>query len=286
MLSAAAAVESRSEHPLASAIVAEVRARGVSWPEPSAFESITGQGASATVDGRPVLVGSRTMMASRGVDISALEGDARRLQAAARTLAYVAIDGHAAGLIAIADPVREDAAAAIGDLRALGLDVVLLTGDQQQTAQAVAAQVGIARVVAGVAPEGKVDEVARLQQGGAVVAMVGDGINDAPALARADIGIAIGTGTDVAIEAADVALMRGELDGVADAIRLARRTMKTMRQNLFWAFAYNVVGIPVAAGLLYPAFGVLLSPILASAAMAFSSVSVVTNSLRLKGVAL
>jgi Cu+-exporting ATPase len=258
----------------------------VSWPEPSAFESITGQGALATVDGRQVLVGSRTMLASREVDTSAIDDDARRLQAAARTLVYVAIDGRAAGLVAIADPVREDAAAAVRDLRALGLDVVLLTGDQPQTAEAVAAQVGIDRVVAGVAPEGKVDEVARLQQGGAVVAMVGDGINDAPALARADIGIAIGTGTDVAIEAADVALMRGELGGVADAIRLARRTMKTMRQNLFWAFAYNVVGIPVAAGLLYPAFGVLLSPVLASAAMAFSSVSVVTNSLRLKGVAL
>ena len=286
MLSAAAAVESRSEHPLASAILADVRARGVSWPEPSAFESITGQGALATVDGRQVLVGSRTMLASREVDTSAIDDDARRLQAAARTLVYVAIDGRAAGLVAIADPVREDAAAAVRDLRALGLDVVLLTGDQPQTAEAVAAQVGIDRVVAGVAPEGKVDEVARLQQGGAVVAMVGDGINDAPALARADIGIAIGTGTDVAIEAADVALMRGELGGVADAIRLARRTMKTMRQNLFWAFAYNVVGIPVAAGLLYPAFGVLLSPVLASAAMAFSSVSVVTNSLRLKGVAL
>jgi Cu+-exporting ATPase len=286
MLSAAAAVESRSEHPLASAIVADVGARGVSWPQPSAFESITGQGARALVDGRDVLVGSRTMMASRAVDTSAVDDEARRLQGAARTLAYVAVDGLVAGLLAIADPVREDAAAAIRDLRALGLDVVLLTGDQAQTAQAVATQVGIDRVVAGVAPEGKVAEIARLQQDGAVVAMVGDGINDAPALARADIGIAIGTGTDVAIEAADVALMRGDLGGVADAIRLARRTMRTMRQNLFWAFAYNIVGIPVAAGLLYPAFGVLLSPILASAAMAFSSVSVVANSLRLRRVAL
>jgi Cu+-exporting ATPase len=286
MLSAAAAVESRSEHPLASAIVADVGARGVSWLQPSAFESITGQGARALVDGRDVLVGSRTMMASRAVDTSAVDDEARRLQGAARTLAYVAVDGLVAGLLAIADPVREDAAAAIRDLRALGLDVVLLTGDQAQTAQAVATQVGIDRVVAGVAPEGKVAEIARLQQDGAVVAMVGDGINDAPALARADIGIAIGTGTDVAIEAADVALMRGDLGGVADAIRLARRTMRTMRQNLFWAFAYNIVGIPVAAGLLYPAFGVLLSPILASAAMAFSSVSVVANSLRLRRVAL
>ena len=286
MLSAAAAVESRSEHPLAAAIVADARGRGMSWPDPSAFESITGQGALAVVDGAQVLVGSRTMMASRGIDTAAVEEEARRLESSARTLAYVAIDSQIAGLVAIADPVREDAPRAIRELRALGLDVVLLTGDQPQTAHAVAAQVGIDRVIAGVAPEGKVAEVARLQESGAVVAMVGDGINDAPALARADIGIAIGTGTDVAIEAADVALMRGELGGVVDAVRLARRTLKTMRQNLFWAFAYNVVGIPVAAGLLYPAFGVLLSPILASAAMAFSSVSVVTNSLRLRGAAL
>jgi Cu+-exporting ATPase len=286
MLSAAASVETLSEHPLASAIVADAAARSLAWPSATAFESTTGQGASATVDGRVVHVGSATLMRSIGADVAPLDQDARRLQSLARTLVYVAVGDQLAGLVAIADPIREEARAAVAELRDLGMQVVLLTGDQPETADAVARQVGIDRVVAGVPPEGKVDEVARLQSTGAVVAMVGDGINDAPALARADVGIAIGTGTDVAIEAADIALMRGELGAVADTVRLARATMKTMKQNLFWAFAYNVVGIPVAAGALYPAFGILLSPILASAAMAFSSVSVVTNSLRLRSVRL
>jgi Cu+-exporting ATPase len=286
MLAMAASVEALSEHPLASAIVADARTRALTWPSATGFESMTGQGARALVDGRLVHVGSATLMRAIGIDISLLDADARRLQSQARTLAYVAVGDALAGVIAIADPVRDEARTAIAELRALGMDVVLLTGDQADTANAVARQVGIDRVVAGVPPEGKVDEVARLQSGGAIVAMVGDGINDAPALARADVGIAIGTGTDAAIEAADIALMRGELGGVADAIRLARATMKTMKQNLFWAFAYNVIGIPVAAGALYPAFGILLSPILASAAMAFSSVSVVTNSLRLRSVRL
>ena len=286
MLALAASVEALSEHPLASAIVADARTRALTWSSATEFQSVTGQGARAVVDGRLVHVGSATMMRTLGIDISPLNADAGRLQSQARTLAYVAVDDGLAGVIAIADPVRDEARTAIAELRALGMDVVLLTGDQADTANAVARQVGIDRVVAGVPPEGKVDEVARLQSGGAIVAMVGDGINDAPALARAYVGIAIGTGTDVAIEAADIALMRGELGGVADAIRLARATMKTMKQNLFWAFAYNVIGIPVAAGALYPAFGILLSPILASAAMAFSSVSVVTNSLRLRSVRL
>jgi Cu+-exporting ATPase len=286
MLADAASVESLSEHPLATAIVAEARARSISWPAATGFESITGQGARATVDGRDVSVGSARLLQAIGVDLAPLATEAQRLQAEARTLVYVAVDGRLTGLVAIADPVRGEAPAAVAELRRLGMHVVLLTGDQRETAEAVAHQVGIDHVVAGVAPEGKVREVARLQDAGSVVAMVGDGINDAPALARADVGVAIGTGTDVAIEAADIALMRGELGAVGDAIRLARATMKTMKQNLFWAFAYNVVGIPVAAGVLYPAFGILLSPILASAAMAFSSVSVVTNSLRLRSIRL
>jgi len=182
----------------------------------------------------------------------------------------------------VADPIKATSREAIARIKRMGLEVVLLTGDNRRTAEAVAREAGVDRVVAGVLPDGKVAEIRRLQQGGAVVAMVGDGINDAPALAQADVGIAVGSGTDIAIEASDVTLMRGDLAGVADAIALSRRTMRTMKQNLFWAFIYNVVGIPVAAGVLYPVFGLLLSPILASAAMAFSSVSVVTNSLRLR----
>jgi Cu+-exporting ATPase len=194
----------------------------------------------------------------------------------------VAVDGAAAGMLAITDPIKESSRSALASLREMGLDLVLLTGDNEQTGTAIAEAVGIQRVVANVLPEGKVAEIRRLQAEGHVVAMAGDGINDAPALAQADIGIAMGTGTDIAMDAGDVTLMRGDLRGVADAIRLSRRTMRTMKQNLFWAFIYNVVGIPVAAGVLYPAFGIMLSPVIASAAMAMSSVSVVSNSLRLR----
>jgi Cu+-exporting ATPase len=216
------------------------------------------------------------------VEVAAMRAEAERLAAEGKTVMYVAVDGALAGVMAVADPIRESTRAAIGRLHAMGLDVVMLTGDDERTARAVARLAGIDRVVAGVLPEGKVAEVQRLRAGGQVVAMVGDGVNDAAALAAADVGIAVGTGTDVAVEAADVALLRGDLAGVANAIELSRRTMRTMRQNLFWAFGYNVIGIPVAAGVLYPAFGLLLSPVLASAAMAFSSVSVVANSLRLR----
>ena len=282
LLALAGAVESLSEHPLAAAVVARAREEGGAIPRVDDFASVTGQGVSGRAAGRAVLVGNRRLMAAGGVPAGELDEAASRLSDLARTLLYVAIDGRLAGLIGVADPVKADAGAVVSALHAQGLQVVLLTGDQPATADAVARQVGISQVVAGVSPEGKVAEIARRQAAGQVVAMVGDGINDAPALARADVGIALGTGTDIALEAADLALIRPALSGVSQAIALSRKTMQTMRQNLFWAFAYNVVGIPVAAGVLYPGLGVLLSPVLASAAMAFSSVSVVANSLRLR----
>ena len=282
LLALVAALETRSEHPLADAIVRHARGRGLALAAPEAFESVTGRGATGVVAGRALAVGNAALMADWAIDPTPLAADVARLAGEARTPMYVAVDGRLAGVIAVADPIRATSRAAVARLRAMGLEVVMLTGDGRRTAEAVARAAGIDRVVAEVLPEGKVAEVRRLQEAGHVVAMVGDGVNDAPALARADVGIAMGTGTDVAAEAGDVVLMRGDLAGVADAVALSRRTMRTMRQNLFWAFAYNVVGIPVAAGALFPATGLLLSPILASAAMAFSSVSVVTNSLRLR----
>ncbi|MES2305419.1 MAG: heavy metal translocating P-type ATPase [Gemmatimonadota bacterium] len=282
LLVLAAALEAASQHPIAAAVVQSAKNRRLVVPPASQFQSITGQGITGIADGHAVLVGNAALLKQWSVDVAPLSIQATTLATQGRTTVYVAIDGALAGLLAIADPVRTSTPAAIARLRALGLDVVLLTGDQQATADAVARAVGIATVIAGVLPEGKVAEIERLQRAGKVVAMVGDGINDAPALARADIGIAMGGGTDVAVEAADIALMRADLGGVADAIELSRRTMRTMRQNLFWAFAYNVIGIPIAAGVLYPSTGLLLSPVIASAAMALSSVSVVTNSLRLK----
>ena len=227
-------------------------------------------------------MGNEAMMARVGADPATLRADAERLAGDGKTPMYVAVEGKLAGVLAVADPIRATSREAISRLRTLGLDVVLLTGDNERTASAIAREAGISRVVAGVLPEGKVAELKRLQSAGEVVAMVGDGINDAPALAQADVGIAVGTGTDIAADAADVVLMRGDLMSVVDAVRLSRRTMRTMKQNLFWAFIYNVIGIPIAAGALYPAAGLLLSPILASLAMAFSSVSVVANSLRLR----
>jgi Cu+-exporting ATPase len=282
LLRLAASLEGSSEHPLADAVVRHAKDRGLALAVADAFESVSGRGVQGVVDGRGVAIGNAAHMREWGLDPAPLTDAASRLAGEAKTPMYVAVDGALAGLLAVADPIRVTSRDAIRRLQAMGLDVVMLTGDDRRTAEAVANAAGIARVVAEVLPEGKVAEVERLQQGGRVVAMVGDGINDGPALAKADVGIAIASGTDIAVEAADVALMRGELGGVADAIQLSRRTMRTMRQNLFWAFIYNVVGIPIAAGLLYPVFGLLLSPILASAAMAFSSVSVVTNSLRLR----
>jgi Cu+-exporting ATPase len=282
LLAAVAAVERRSEHPLAAAIAAHAAARGVPAREVEGFEAVVGRGARGEVDGKRVLVGNAAFLAEAGVDTAPLRARAAELAARARTVVFAAVDGAAAGLVAIADPVRPTSREAVARLRRMGLEVVMLTGDAPATAEAVAREVGVDRVVAGVLPAGKVAEIERLEAQGKVVAMVGDGMNDAPALARADVGIAVASGTDVAVEAADVTLMRPDLRAVADAVALSRRTMRIMRQNLFWAFAYNVVGLPIAAGALFPAFGLLLSPVIASAAMALSSVSVVTNSLRLR----
>ena len=282
LLSLVASLETMSEHPLADAIVRRGREEGLTLAVPEAFESITGRGAIGVVAGRAIVVGNEALMADYSIQVAPLRPAAERLAGEARTPVYVAVDGALAAVIAVADPIREMSRLAVARLHEMGLEVVMLTGDNERTANAIARQAGIDRVVAGVLPDGKVAEIARLQAEGRVVAMVGDGINDAPALAQADVGMAIGSGTDIAVEAADVVLMRGDLRSAAQAIALSRRTMRTMKQNLFWAFIYNVVGIPIAAGALYPAFGLLLSPILASAAMAFSSVSVVTNSLRLR----
>jgi Cu+-exporting ATPase len=282
LLGIVAALESSSEHPLADAIVRHAKERGIALLPAEGFQSITGQGAVGIVGGSFLAVGNEKLMAEYAVDPSPLRADAERLSGEGRTPVYVAIDGALAGLLAVADPLKPTAREAVDRLREMGLDVVLLTGDNRRTAEAVAREAGIDKVVAEVLPDGKLAEVKRFQEEGKVVAMVGDGINDAPALAQADVGIAIGTGTDVAVEASDVTLMRGDPRSIAAAVALSRRTMRTMKQNLFWAFIYNVIGIPVAAGVLYPVFGILLSPILASAAMAFSSVSVVTNSLRLR----
>jgi Cu+-exporting ATPase len=282
LLRLAASLEASSEHPLADAIVRRAKELGLALAQPEQFQSATGRGATGLVDGAALAVGNEALLADYAVGTEPLRAEAERLAAAGKTPVYVAVNGTLAGLLAVADPIKPTSRAAIARLQRMGVPVVLLTGDNRRTAEAIARQAGVDRVVAGVLPEGKVEEIRRLQKEGAVVAMVGDGINDAPALAQADVGIAVGSGTDIAIEASDVTLMRGDLAGVADAIALSRRTMRTMKQNLFWAFVYNVVGIPVAAGVLYPAFGLLLSPILASAAMAFSSVSVVTNSLRLR----
>jgi P-type E1-E2 ATPase len=271
----AAAVESASEHPVGRAVVNGVRAATVSLPETSEFRAVPGQGVQAIVEGMTVAVGRRTFMAGSRLAIPPeLEEHTRRLEAEGRTAILCGWDGQARGVLAVADTLRDDAPAAVADLASMGIEVVMITGDNRATAEAIAAQVGISRVLAEVLPEDKVAEVRRLQAGGRVVAMVGDGVNDAPALVAADLGMAIGTGTDVAIESSDITLLSADLDGAATAIRLSRRTFRTILQNLGWAFGYNVAAIPLAV------LG-LLNPIIAGAAMAFSSVSVVANSLRL-----
>ena len=303
LLTLAASIEQLSEHPIAAAIVRSAKERNIRLKTAADFEAVPGRGVRATVDGKTVMVGSQAFLEDAGIETSALASEAERLAGLGRTLMWV---GSAAsnleprvpspesripnpaflGLVALADTPRPEAAAALARLHRMGLEVVMLTGDNRPTAEAIAKQVApcgeISRIVAGVLPDRKTEEVRSLQAAGAVVAMVGDGINDAPALAQADVGIAMASGTDVALEAADIALLRADLNGVADAILLSRRTMRVIRQNLFWAFFYNVLGIPLAAGALYPWTGWQLSPMIAAAAMSFSSVSVVTNSLRLR----
>ena len=282
LLRLVATLESQSAHPIAEAIVEHARRRGLARASIQSIELIVGRGVTGVAGGIALAIGNAGLMAKQSVSIAPLEDLARAIAGEGKTVVFVAADGALAALLAIADPIRPSSPEAVARLRSMGLAVVMLTGDDSRTARSIARDAGIDRIVARALPESKVAEIARLQREGAVVAMVGDGINDAPALAQADVGMAIGGGTAIAADAADVVLMRADLATVAQAIALSRRTMRTMRQNLFWAFVYNVIGIPVAAGALYPAFGILLTPVLASAAMAFSSVSVVTNSLRLK----
>jgi len=282
MLRLVASAEQSSEHPLAQAIVTGARDQNMNLVDPTEFDSITGKGIRAIVDGREVLIGNRRLLEDADIDTSALAAEMDRLAEAGKTPMLVALDGAPGGVIAVADTVKEESANAIAALRALGITVAMITGDNARTAAAIARQVGVERVLAEVLPEHKALEVRRLQDEGGVVAMVGDGINDAPALAQADVGFAIGTGTDVAIESSDITLISGALDGVVTAITLSRSTMRNIRQNLVLAFIYNGVGIPIAAGVLYPFIGVQLSPMIAAAAMAASSLSVVGNASRLR----
>ena len=282
LLRLVASLESVSEHPLASAVVAGARERGVAPAPVSNFQSMTGKGVTGTVEGRQVTIGNAAQMDDLRIDIGALRARADVLRGQGQTVMFAAVDEAAAGLIGVADPVKETARGAIDDLRREGVRVVMVTGDNRRTADAVAKQLGIDRVEADVLPDRKAGIVRELQQSGERVAMAGDGINDAPALAQADVGIAMGTGTDVAIESAGVTLVKGDIRGIVRARRLSEATMRNIRQNLFFAFLYNVLGVPIAAGALYPFFGVLLSPMIASAAMTFSSVSVIGNALRLR----
>jgi Cu+-exporting ATPase len=286
LLAAAASVERSSEHPLAAAIVAAARERGVSLAEPGAFRSITGKGVIGDVGGQSVALGNASLMHDLGITLDNLEDKADRLRSDGATALYMAIRGRIAGVIAIADPIKQTAPEALGRLRTLGLRIAMLTGDNRSTAEAVARRLDIMEVFAEVLPADKHALVRRLRNEGRVVAMAGDGVNDAPALAAADIGIAMGTGTEVAIASAGITLVKGDLGGIVRAVMLSRATMRNIRQNLFFAFIYNLVGVPVAAGVLYPIAGILLSPVMAALAMSLSSVSVIANALRLRRLAL
>ena len=282
----AASLERASEHPLAAAIVNFAGQRQLSLPSAEDFASLTGLGITGSVDGERALIGNSALMAKFSIDTEALDSASERLSAEGKTPLFIAINNRLAGIIAIADTIKPTSVEAIRQMHAEGLRVVMLTGDNQRTADAIARVAGIDEVISGVLPAGKVDAIKRLQENHHIVAMVGDGVNDAPALAQADVGFTMASGSDIAMEAGDVTIMRSDLSGVAMAIALSRGTMRVIRQNLFWAFLYNVIGIPIAAGALYPVFGLLLSPVLASAAMALSSFSVVTNSLRLRSMKL
>jgi P-type Cu+ transporter len=282
LLRMAASLERGSEHPLAAAIVNGAETRGIATTDAREFTSITGKGVRGRIDGADVALGNRALMDDLGVDAGAQSAAADALRRDGHTVVFVAVGGRLAGLLAVADPVKESTPEAIRELHAEGLRIVMLTGDTRATAEAVARRLGIDEVIADVLPDQKADAIKRLQQEGRVVAMAGDGINDAPALAQAEVGIAMGTGTDVAMESAGVTLVKGDLRGIVRARRLSRITMQNIRQNLFFAFIYNTLGVPVAAGVLYPVFGLLLSPMIAAAAMSFSSVSVIGNSLRLR----
>jgi P-type Cu+ transporter len=286
LLSLAASVERSSEHPLAAAIVAAARDRGLILPEATDFNSVTGKGVRARVGGQQVAVGNTKLVENTPALMEALERRDDTYRREGATVMYVAVDGRSAGILAVADPIKSSTLSALETLRSEGVRIVMLTGDNRKTAEAVAAKLGITDIEAEVLPEQKNAVVRRLRSEGHVVAMAGDGVNDAPALAEADVGVAMGTGTDVAMESAGVTLVKGDLAGIARARALSRATMRNIRQNLALAFVYNVLGIPLAAGVLYPAFGLLLSPIVAAAAMSLSSVSVIGNALRLRFVRL
>jgi Cu+-exporting ATPase len=282
ILTLAASLESGSEHPLALSIVGSARERGLTPLKVTNFNAIAGHGVEADVDGKHLLFGNEKLMRDRNIEVSSFVEKAQLLASEAKTAMYFAVNTQLAAIIAVADPIKEDSIAAIKRLQHNGIRVVMLTGDNRATAQTVAAKVGIVDYFAEVLPQQKSDKVVELQAQGEIVGMTGDGINDAPALAMADIGFAIGTGTDVAIESADITLMRGSLHGLADAIAVSKATLSNIKQNLFGAFIYNIAGVPIAAGVLYPFFGLLLSPVIAGAAMAFSSLTVVMNANRLR----
>jgi Cu+-exporting ATPase len=286
LLRLAASLEQGSEHPLAAAITTAARNKGLALTAAGAFQSQTGRGATGKVDGRTVAIGSESLLTELGVESGDLVSRSEGLRRDGQTVVFVVIDGRPAGLLGIADPVKESAPAAVEDLRDEGMRVIMLTGDNRTTAEAVARKLNVDEIRAEVLPDQKAAEIKRLQAEGRVVAMAGDGINDAPALAQANVGIAMGTGTDVAMESAGVTLVKGDLRGIVRARRLSRATMSNIRQNLAFAFLYNALGVPIAAGVLYPWFGILLSPMIASLAMTFSSVSVILNALRLRRVEL